>query len=383
MSEASAQRLSRRERKANAWQGRQCENCEIPLQGPFCHQCGQPEKTPIRDLVSLSTDAFDYLFDVDSRVWRTLTSLFFAPGKLTEAYLRGKRMSFVRPLRIYLVISALLFIVVTSMSELGGIKVNSNGDVVVIDGNGASAGGDEGKADAPASDETPPPAPSAAPGAAPEARPTQGPDAPAPPAAPAPVPQKAEAEAKEPITLTIVGDQPWHPTDNPLVLDWLPEIGNTWLNEYIGIIQANLELARDDPKRLGHAFLRVLPQSLFVLLPIFALLLKVVLVFKRRLYMEHLMVAIHSHTFLYIGILVAIGLSWIAEHWPEGWTNPWWMFMGFAIAWIPVNLFLTQKRVYRQRWCGAPFAFAVIGTLYFCLVGFTAFGALVMSLVNL
>ena len=115
MSEASAQRLSRRERKANAWQGRQCENCEIPLQGPFCHQCGQPEKTPIRDLVSLSTDAFDYLFDVDSRVWRTLTSLFFAPGKLTEAYLRGKRMSFVRPLRIYLVISALLFIVVPSL----------------------------------------------------------------------------------------------------------------------------------------------------------------------------------------------------------------------------------------------------------------------------
>ncbi len=377
MSEASAQRLSRRERKANAWQGRQCENCEIPLQGPFCHQCGQPEKTPIRDLVSLSTDAFDYLFDVDARVWRTLTSLFFAPGKLTEAYLRGKRMSFVRPLRIYLVISALLFIVVTSMSELGGIKVNGNGDVVVIDGNG-------GEAEGAAPDTAPaaPPGESESPGAAETgATPPRTETTPAAPDAP-PVPASEPAK-KEPITLTIFGDQPWHPTDNPLVFDWLPEIGNTWLNEYVGIIQANLELARDDPKRLGHAFLRVLPQSLFVLLPIFALLLKVVLVFKRRLYMEHLMVAIHSHTFLYIGILVAIGLSWVAEHWPEGWTNPWWMFMGFAIAWIPVNLFLTQKRVYRQRWWGAPFAFFLIGTLYLCLVGFTAFGALVMSLVNL
>jgi hypothetical protein len=144
-----------------------------------------------------------------------------------------------------------------------------------------------------------------------------------------------------------------------------------------------MELARDDPKRLGHAFLRVLPQSLFVLLPVFALLLKVVLVFKRRMYMEHLMVAIHSHTFIYMGILVAVTLSWIAERWPTGWTNPWWMLMGFSIAWIPVNLFLTQKRVYRQRWWGAPIAFFVLGTLYLCLVGFTAVGALVASLVNL
>ena len=44
--------------------------------------------------LSLSSDAFDYLFDVDARVWRTLVSLFFRPGRLTELYLLGKRMSF-------------------------------------------------------------------------------------------------------------------------------------------------------------------------------------------------------------------------------------------------------------------------------------------------
>lgn len=385
MSETPARPLSRRERKANAWQGRRCENCEIPLQGPFCHQCGQPEKTPIRDLVSLSTDAFDYLFDVDAKVWRTLVSLFFVPGKLTEAYLRGKRMSFVRPLRIYLVISALLFIVVTSMSDLGGIKVSQNGDVVVIDGDG---GGDE-DASPDAATTVPPDASDAEPRPASAESPPATPSDPAsarpesPPAAEASTEAAAAEKKKEPISLTIVGSQPWHPTDNPLVFDWLPDAGNQLLNDYIGIIQANLELARDDPKRLGHAFLRVLPQSLFVLLPIFALLLKIVLVFKRRLYMEHLMVAIHSHTFVYIGILVAVGLSWMAEHWPEGWTNPWWLLMGLAIAWIPVNLFLTQKRVYRQRWWGAPFAFGVIGTCYLILISFTAFGALVMSLVNM
>ncbi|MCB1612282.1 MAG: hypothetical protein KDI60_11090, partial [Xanthomonadales bacterium] len=171
--------------------------------------------------------------------------------------------------------------------------------------------------------------------------------------------------------------------DNPLVLAWLPPEVNEWMNDYIAVIKANLELVRDDPHRLGQSFLQVLPQSLFVLLPVFALLLKLVLVFKRRLYMEHLMVAVHSHTFIYMGILVAIGLSKLAEFWPEGWFNPWWFLMGLSIAWIPLNLFLTQKRVYRQRWWGAPFAFFVIGTLYLILVSFTIIAALVMSLVNL
>ena len=48
-----------------------------------------------------------------------------------------------------------------------------------------------------------------------------------------------------------------------------------------------------------------------------------------------------------------------------------------------LNLFLTQKRVYRQRWWGAPIAFFTIGTLYLCLVSFTALGALVAILVSL
>lgn len=187
----------------------------------------------------------------------------------------------------------------------------------------------------------------------------------------------------EPVKLTFFGDRPWHPTDNPLRFEALPEFVHVWLNDTVGVIQANIGLVRKDPKRLGHAFLRVLPQSLFVLLPVFALLLKIVLAWKRRLYMEHLMVAIHSHTFIYMGILVTIGLSWVAERWPAGWTNPWWMLMGLAIAWIPVNLFLTQKRVYRQSWWGAQLTYLVIGTLYLCLVGFTAFGALVASLVSL
>lgn len=371
MSEA---KLSRRERKANAWQGKVCANCDAPLQGPFCHACGQPEKTPIRDVVSLGTDAFDYLFDVDARLWRTLRDLFFRPGRLTQGYLAGKRMSFVRPLRIYLVTSAILFVVISSMADIG-MDVAENGEVQF------------GPMKARVGDTELNTAPSVAPGDSAE------PAEPAPAQAQKPDPEVAPPEAagsdgskkpaeRKPIKFTF-NDQPWHPTDNPVAINGVPDAINERINLFIGLLQHNLELAREDPKRLGATFLRVLPQSLFVLLPLFALLLKGVLIFKRRLYMEHLMVAIHSHTFIYMAILTIIGLNRVAE-WvgPTFEWIPYWM-LGLTCAWIPFNLFLTQKRVYRQTWFGALFAFSIVGIAYMFLVTFTMLGALVMSLANL
>jgi hypothetical protein len=367
-----AKALSRRERKSVAWQGRHCENCRVELKGPFCHACGQPERTPVRALVALAGDALDYLFDVDSRLFKTLKNLFFRPGRLTEAYLRGQRMSFVRPLRIYLAISALLFIVVTSTSDL-----DTEGDSDLRIGVGLD--------DRPLPP-TPPTPPEAFAGGPERAAPLA---APVPPVA-APVvrdpsvpPPPPKLSPRKPITLTFFDDKPWDAAKNPVDFAFLPDFANRQFNLFIATVIAKVDLAREDPKRLGQEFLRVLPQSMFVLLPIFALLLKGVMLFKRRLYMEHLMVAIHSHTFMFMGILVAIALSFAYEHWPEGWFNPWGFFMGLAIAWIPLNLFLTQKRVYRQGFFGAAFGFMIIATLYLFLLSFTILGALVASLVNL
>ena len=350
---------SRRARKAVAWQGRDCQNCNAVLQGPFCHVCGQPELTPVRAVLALGGDAFDYLFDVDSRLMRTLRDLFFRPGRLTEAYLRGQRMSFVRPLRTYIVISALLFVVVSSTSNFedsdlqpGPLPAGPN--LVSLPADAFAPG---------------PPTPT-----------VSTPPPPRPEGVPPPPPKLS---TRKPINLTIFDDKRWDAVTNPLVIAGLPDWMNQQLNLFIGTVVQKSELARDNPQRLAAEFLRVLPQSMFVLLPIFALLLKIVLVFKRRLYMEHLMVAIHSHTFIFMGILVAIGMGSIASVWPTGWTNFWELFSGIAVAWIPINLFVMQRRVYRQSFFGALFCAAIISTLYLFLLSFTALGALVLSLVNL
>lgn len=335
----------------------------------------------MRELTALTNDAIEYVLDVDARVWKTLRDLIFRPGRLTEAYLAGQRMSFVRPLRLYLVASAVLFLVVGMGTE---VPIQIDGVTDETEAVESAAAADAGARLAAATA-----AMTAATTAEERALRQQEMEQAtrelqqAAEAARAAAGESGQPQAeRKPITFNF-NDEQWHRTDNPLVFEPLPAWANEAINDYLEIIRHNLELVRSDPKRLGEAFLRVLPQSLFVLLPIFALLLKIVFVFKRRLYLEHLMVALHSHTFIYFAIVLAMTLQWIDGGWPQAWPNPFGFLFALTVAWIPINLFLTQKRVYRQGWFGAIVAYSVIGLLYTVLFALVAVGALVASLVNL
>ncbi|MGH8221474.1 MAG: DUF4286 family protein [Woeseiaceae bacterium] len=88
-----------------------CLNCNRPLAGQYCASCGQRARTRLISLWELIADAFGDLFELDSRLWRTLIPLFARPGKLTRDYLEGKRARFMPPFRSYLVLSIIFFLV--------------------------------------------------------------------------------------------------------------------------------------------------------------------------------------------------------------------------------------------------------------------------------
>src|SRR3546814_7156605 len=71
---------------------------------------------------------------------------------------------------------------------------------------------------------------------------------------------------------------------------------------------------RTDQEAFKNAYLGAMPATLFVLLPVFALMLKVAYIFKRRLYMEHLLVALHSHAFLCLTLLLVF-LTMALQRW--------------------------------------------------------------------
>ena len=89
-----------------------CRNCGTLLKGEFCHHCGQSAKVIRRPTREVLDDALGNVFHWDSRLLRTLRMLISRPGQLSVEWTEGRRMSFVPPFRLYIIVSFVLFLVV-------------------------------------------------------------------------------------------------------------------------------------------------------------------------------------------------------------------------------------------------------------------------------
>ena len=385
---------------------RRCQNCGETLLGEHCYACGQPTKGLVRHFSSIIGDFMDSVFELDSRILRTLGPLLFRPGYLSEEYFAGRRVRYVSPVRLFVFLSLFAFFA----AQLSFNIDNNRSDVIKVEmaddedaaGVDADSGGgrlreattiaeverirDAALADLTAARAEAPGVPGVGIGLDVAEKAIEG-------EARRRIAEIEESERTgEPLpvardrdgTMSFNGD-PWHPTDNPLEFAWLGEGGNARLNAYIGRAQDNIKRIQDDPNLLKDAFLRTVPTTLFVLLPLFAVLLKLVYLFKRRLYMEHLIVALHSHSFLCAGLLLVLLLDAMA-----GWASGLgWLPASIRIAevalvcWMPVYLLLMQKRVYRQGWVMTLLKYTLLGTCYLVLLSFGATASLLASLVNL
>ena len=87
-----------------------CLNCNEPLLGQYCAHCGQSIHHHIHSTWAAVSEFIEDLFHADHRVWRTLFPLLFKPGLLTVEYLRGRRVSYTPPFRLYIVLSLIFFL---------------------------------------------------------------------------------------------------------------------------------------------------------------------------------------------------------------------------------------------------------------------------------
>lgn len=113
--------------------GDRCLNCGAELHGPFCAACGQ-RFVPANPTVSeLAGDAWHELSGYDGRIASTIRGLLH-PGRLTVEYLSGRRAMYLPPVRVYLIVSVLYFLVAAGAPNLetrsaggvigpGGVKV--------------------------------------------------------------------------------------------------------------------------------------------------------------------------------------------------------------------------------------------------------------------
>jgi hypothetical protein len=88
-----------------------CANCAAPLGGEYCSHCGQRHEPHVHSLGHFAGEALESITHADSRLWRTLWNLLSRPGVLTREFFAGKRVGYLPPFRLYLVISLLFFVI--------------------------------------------------------------------------------------------------------------------------------------------------------------------------------------------------------------------------------------------------------------------------------
>ena len=133
----------------------------------------------------------------------------------------------------------------------------------------------------------------------------------------------------------------------------------------------------------GKLFLETLrsnvPTMMLCCIPLFAFVLKVLYFRQRRFYVEHLVYALHIHTFAYVGVVLIVLLSMAAGRWSSILQG---LVIGLLCTTLAVQVFLSIRRVYRQGWFFTAFKFSLGGLIYFMIlmigIGATAFITLLL-----
>jgi hypothetical protein len=104
-----------------------CANCGTELQGKFCHACGQENLELRENFGHMMNHAISDYFHFDHQFFHTLKPLLFKPGKLTNEYMAGKRVQYLHPIKMYIFISLVYFLLLFQ-SGFEPIKIDQTTD---------------------------------------------------------------------------------------------------------------------------------------------------------------------------------------------------------------------------------------------------------------
>jgi len=109
-----------------------CLNCGRTLDKVYnyCPNCGQGNHDDNVSIGVLMGEFFSTYFAIDSRFGKSVKPFFIKPGYLTNRYLSGKRVSYANPIRLYLIISIFYFFVFSLVIK-DAVKSSGNDDPVI------------------------------------------------------------------------------------------------------------------------------------------------------------------------------------------------------------------------------------------------------------
>ncbi|MDX1515389.1 MAG: DUF3667 domain-containing protein [Woeseiaceae bacterium] len=332
-----------------------CLNCGAPITGQYCGQCGQRANTRLISLWELIRDAFGDLFELDSRLWRTLIPLLFRPGQLTRDYLRGRRARFMPPFRMYLVLS-LIFFVVAFFDPRQQFAIFFEPDEPSSDTELESRNDDarevleelvrEGVLDESVLEPGGPLAPPIPDGATPE------------------LPDAAADETEGALTLDF--DQGSANCNFDGDVDFgVESLNRRFSKERLSAICNRI--VADGGAGVIAALLDNVSVALIILLPLMAVVLKALYPLSRRFYVEHLLFFVHFHSFGFL--LLTLQILWARFVDVTGMHGAVSVLPIVATSfYVPVYLYKAMRRVYGQGRAMTALKFVALTITY--AVGF-------------
>ncbi len=308
-----------------------CANCGSALDGQYCAACGQRHEPHLHTVAHFAAEALESISHADSRLWKTLWYLLCRPGFLTREFFAGKRVRYLPPFRLYLVISVVFFL------SLG----SPEGPMIVDDSDLATMDADETKALAERFGKEAAPVGEALKKAQEIER--QKADEDSDEAEP-----KAGKGLKRQNAMTEFCDE--FKADDPR--------GN---KNYARLQAACAKVADDHGAGLGRAIVHNIPKAMFVFLPLLALAMKPLYWRPKRYYVEHLLFLVHNHAFVFLVLALLAFLKMIpvvGDH--LGLLE---FAMWIYIAWY---LYRGMRNVYQQRRALTVAKYFAVGFFYFC-----------------
>ena len=388
-----------------------CENCGASLTGEFCSQCGQHAIDYRRSIFRVVLDAADSFLNWDTKFLHSMNQLLLYPWHLTNDFNAGRRARYVTPLRLYLIASIVFFFVVRE------INWDSDGPIQLTAQDRTELVASLSKMIEPNSPLTPEQRAqvesfrvklaepqgaltteeraelkkdirtyiksevSKSLGAAERAKMAAmmaripkirdldknvtPPTVPIPPDPTASAPEISIPPLPS-ITVAPTPQPSFHFSTGPP--GQKKSAFGLWLEKQVK------EKIGEDGKN-AKIFLDTLrsniPAMMLCCIPLFAFILKLLYIRKGRFYVEHLVYALHIHTFLYVSVIITILAVMGANRTVpalSGWIT------GLMVCAILVQIFLSIRRVYKQNWFMTLVKFLFGGFVY-CLVLFFAVAA--------
>lgn len=314
-----------------------CLNCGTTVVGRFCHVCGQENVIPKETFWHMVTHFFYDITHFDSSFFHTVHHLIMRPGFLSKEYMLGRRAVYLHPVRMYVFTSAIFFLLFFSVFNVNKNITTNLDDNLSLTERKAMAN------------------------------------------------ELKESYGKDSAnSLLIDGLAKLHDTSNIISNkdaltyfinkpNFIKYSGRNYssVHEYDSVQQSLPAAKRDgwfmrrlmekvtainekyseDPeeafKKFGESLLHRIPYMLFVSLPLFALLLKLVYVRRRQFYYaDHGVFTIHLYIFTFLLLIAVFGLSALRN--TTGWG-----FIDFIIGALFIMLFFylykAMRNFYGQR----------------------------------